>query len=140
MKARGIWSGVIGGLAGGVAFGMMMAMMGMLPMIGKMVGRPSAFAGFVVHMMISAGIGASFAVPFGRIINAARSGMPIELRPFQNRPPGSSRRNPARAPWPAKGLPFALDACLFTLPEFLAETTNSGGPQASSSQPIPRSR
>jgi hypothetical protein len=75
MKARGIWSGVIGGLAGGVVFGMMMAMMGALPMIGRMVGHPSAPAGFAVHMMISAGIGASFAVLFGRIVNGARSGL-----------------------------------------------------------------
>lgn len=75
MKARGIWSGVIGGLAGGVVFGMMMAMMGVLPMIGKMVGHPSALAGFGVHMMISAGIGASFAVLFGRFVQTARSGL-----------------------------------------------------------------
>lgn len=75
MKARGIWSGVVGGLAGGVVFGMMMAMRGVLPMIGKMVGQPSAVAGFAVHMMISAGIGASFVVLFGRVVNAARSGL-----------------------------------------------------------------
>jgi hypothetical protein len=75
MKARGIWSGVIGGLAGGVVFGMMMAMMGELPMIGRMVGHPSALAGFAVHMMISAGIGASFAVLFGRVVKAARNGL-----------------------------------------------------------------
>ena len=75
MKARGILSGVVGGLAGGVVFGMMMAMMGVLPMIGKMVGHPSAVAGFAMHMMISAGIGASFAVLFGRVVNAARSGL-----------------------------------------------------------------
>jgi hypothetical protein len=66
---------MIGGLAGGVVFGMMMGMMGVLPMIGEMVGRPSALVGFVVHMMISAGIGASFAVLFGRVVNAARGGL-----------------------------------------------------------------
>ena len=75
MKARGIWNGVVGGLAGGVVFGMMMATMGVLPMIGKMVGHPSAIVGFVVHMMISAGIGASFAVLFGRFVQTARSGL-----------------------------------------------------------------
>ena len=75
MKARAIWSGIIGGLAGGVVFGMMMAMMGVLPMIGKMVGQPSALVGFAVHMMISAGIGASFAVLFGRVVHTARSGL-----------------------------------------------------------------
>jgi hypothetical protein len=75
MKASRIWSGVVGGLAGGVVFGMMMGMMGVLPMIGKMVGHPSALAGFAVHMMISAGIGASFAVLFRRVVHTARSGL-----------------------------------------------------------------
>jgi hypothetical protein len=75
MKARRIWSGVGGGVAGGMVFGMMMGMMGVLPMIGKMVGHPSALAGFAVHMMISAGIGASFAALFGRVVHAARSGL-----------------------------------------------------------------
>jgi hypothetical protein len=58
-------AGVAGGLAGGVVFGMMMANMGMLPMIGKMVGSATAAAGWAVHLMISAGIGASFAVLLG---------------------------------------------------------------------------
>jgi hypothetical protein len=52
--------GIVGGLAGGVPFGMMMGVMGMLPMIGSMVGMPSAIPGFVVHMLMSAGIGAGF--------------------------------------------------------------------------------
>ena len=54
--------GVYGGLAGGVVFGALMAMMGMLPMIGNMVGVPSARVGFLVHMVVSATIGGSFAV------------------------------------------------------------------------------
>ena len=52
--------GILGGLAGGVPFGIMMGTMGMLPMIGSMVGMPSAIPGFIVHMMMSAGIGAGF--------------------------------------------------------------------------------
>ena len=51
--------GVYGGLAGGVVFG---AMMGMLPMIGSMAGIPTIWAGFLAHLMISAVIGATFAV------------------------------------------------------------------------------
>ena len=51
--------GVYGGLAGGVVFG---AIMGMLPMLGNMAGVPTAWAGFLMHMMISAVIGATFAV------------------------------------------------------------------------------
>jgi uncharacterized membrane protein YagU involved in acid resistance len=62
MNATSIRHGVYGGLAGGGVFGAMMAMMGMLPMIGNMVGIPSAWVGFVVHLMISATIGGSFAV------------------------------------------------------------------------------
>ena len=54
--------GVYGGLAGGVVFGAMMGMMGMLPMLGSMVGMPTVWAGFLMHMMISAMIGASFVV------------------------------------------------------------------------------
>ena len=39
----------------------MMGMMGMLPMIGQMVGAPSAGIGFVIHLAISAFIGITFA-------------------------------------------------------------------------------
>ena len=62
MSVTSIKHGVYGGLAGGVVFGAMMAMLGMLPMIGNMVGSPSAWTGFFVHLMISATIGGSFAV------------------------------------------------------------------------------
>ena len=62
MSMTSIKHGVYGGLAGGVVFGALMAMMGMLPMIGNMVGVPSAWIGFVVHLLISATIGGSFAV------------------------------------------------------------------------------
>ena len=62
MSMTSIKHGVYGGLAGGVVFGALMAMMGMLPMIGNMVGVPSAWIGFFVHLLISATIGGSFAV------------------------------------------------------------------------------
>ncbi len=67
MSLTSIKHGVYGGLAGGVVFGAMMATMGMLPMIANMVGSPSAWSGFFVHLMISATIGGSFAV----LLNAA---------------------------------------------------------------------
>ncbi len=54
--------GVYGGLAGGVVFGALMGMMGMLAMIGSMLGMPSAWGGFFVHLMISALIGGAFAL------------------------------------------------------------------------------
>ena len=62
MTIKKLTYGVYGGLAGGLVFGLMMAMMGMLPMIGQMVGMPSAAIGFVAHMLISAIIGVAFAV------------------------------------------------------------------------------
>ena len=61
MRSR-ITHGVYGGLAGGAVFGTMMGVTGMLPMIGNMAGTPSPIAGFVVHMAISAGIGAAFGI------------------------------------------------------------------------------
>ena len=75
MNLRNISLGVYGGLAGGVVFGAMMGAMGMLTMIGKMVGHPSAGAGFVVHLINSALIGAGFAVVFGRFVNGTSRGL-----------------------------------------------------------------
>ena len=74
MNARDLKSGVYGGLAGGVVFGALMGMMGMLPMIGKMVGQPSAAVGAVVHLGNSAIIGAGFAVLLGRFVSGVGSG------------------------------------------------------------------
>lgn len=67
-----IKTGAMAGLLGGLVFGMMMGMMGMLPMIGMMVGLDNAVVGFVIHMLISAFIGATFGViatrlPAGRV-------------------------------------------------------------------------
>ena len=75
MNARNIKLGAYGGLAGGVVFGAMMGMMGMLPMIGKMVGHPSAVTGFLAHLVISALIGASFVVLFHDFIRGASGGL-----------------------------------------------------------------
>ncbi len=73
MNVQRIKHGAFGGLAGGMLFGVMMGMMGALPMIGRMVGLPSTVGGFFVHMAISAAIGVSFAVLFGRHLNGIRS-------------------------------------------------------------------
>jgi uncharacterized membrane protein YagU involved in acid resistance len=59
-------SGAIAGLAGGVVFAMMMGMMGMLPMVGMLVRQENAIIGFIVHMVISAFIGAVYGVVAGR--------------------------------------------------------------------------
>jgi len=59
-------NGILGGLAGGLVFGAMLGMMGMLPMIGKMVGQPSAVVGFIVHLVNSAIIGIGFSLTLGK--------------------------------------------------------------------------
>ena len=62
---RKILAGASSGVVGGLIFGLMMAKMGTLPMIGKMIGSPTVAAGWLVHLGISAAIGASFAVLLG---------------------------------------------------------------------------
>ena len=75
MSTRELKWGTYGGLAGGMIFGGMMGMMGMLPMIGSMVGQPSAAVGFAVHMVNSAIIGGTFAIVLGRFVNGTGSGL-----------------------------------------------------------------
>ena len=79
MDTRQIRYGIYGGLVGGLVFGALMGMMGMLPMIGKMVGHPSATAGFLAHLTISAAIGAGFAVVFSRAIRGLGDGLSYGL-------------------------------------------------------------
>ncbi len=62
-----IIAGVIAGLGGGAVFGMMMAMMGMLPMVAMLVKSQSAIVGFIVHMVISAGIGGLYGLIASRL-------------------------------------------------------------------------
>ncbi|MBT6253634.1 hypothetical protein HOI83_00125 [Candidatus Uhrbacteria bacterium] len=57
----GAWAGLIGG----VVFGAMMGALGFLPMVGALIGSSSPVAGFLVHIVISVGLGALFAVFFG---------------------------------------------------------------------------
>ena len=73
MSTRELKWGAYGGLAGGLIFGMLMGMMGMLPMIGSMIGQPTAAAGFAVHMANSVIIG-------GRLRYCTR---PVRERDFQ---------------------------------------------------------
>lgn len=73
MNPRNIVHGIYGGIAGGLVFGAMM--INMFPMIGQMVGQPSAIAGFLVHMLNSAIIGAAFAVFFGNRVCGLPSGV-----------------------------------------------------------------
>ncbi len=79
MSTRELKLGAYGGLAGGLVFGAMMGFMGMLPMIGSMVGQPTAGAGFVVHMVNSVIIGAGFALVLGRFVSGTHSGVGLGL-------------------------------------------------------------
>ena len=74
MNPKNIRDGAVAGIAGGIVFGAMMGMMGMLPMIGQMVGSPTAGAGFLVHIAISALIGASFGLIFHSLVRGTGSG------------------------------------------------------------------
>ena len=64
---QSITTGAIAGLGGGVLFGMLMGMMGMLPMVGMLVRQESAIVGFVVHLVISAILGALYGFIAGRL-------------------------------------------------------------------------
>ncbi len=75
MRLTSVKHGIYGGLGGGLVFGVLMGMMGMLPMIGNMVGIPSATVGFFVHLVISATIGGSFAVLAAWVGRGARVGV-----------------------------------------------------------------
>ena len=79
MSTRELKWGAYGGIAGGLIFGGMMGVMGMLPMIGSMVGQPTAAVGFVVHMVNSVIIGAGFALVLGRFVSGTGSGVGIGL-------------------------------------------------------------
>lgn len=68
-STKSVVNGILGGLAGGVVFGMMMAMMGMLPMVGMLVRQENAVIGFIVHMGISAFIGAVYGFVISRFPN-----------------------------------------------------------------------
>jgi uncharacterized membrane protein YagU involved in acid resistance len=50
---------------------MLMGMMGMLPMVGMLVRQENAIVGFIVHMLISAFIGAVYGLVAGRFPNNA---------------------------------------------------------------------
>ncbi len=64
--SKPLLNGAIAGIAGGMVFGMMMAMMDMLTMIAGLVRSDSAIVGFIVHMMISAFVGAVYGLVIAR--------------------------------------------------------------------------
>ncbi|MCE0488086.1 hypothetical protein [Ornithinimicrobium sediminis] len=67
--------GVAGGLAGGVVFGVLMQMMDMMPMVAMLVGSEAVAVGWVVHLAISAFIGAAFVVLLGARVSSLGTGL-----------------------------------------------------------------
>ena len=65
---RGVLLGAGAGVLGGIVFGLMMQMLmpPMMGMIGSLVGAPSL--GWLVHLVISAIIGAGFGLVLGRFV------------------------------------------------------------------------
>ena len=61
-------SGIYAGLFGGSVFGVMMAVGGMFPMISGMMGMNDALVGFVLHLIISAVIGAIFGLALDAMV------------------------------------------------------------------------
>lgn len=59
--------GVTAALIGGSVFGVQMAVGGMLPMVAQMVGSQSPVVGFILHLVISAVIGAVYGVVASRL-------------------------------------------------------------------------
>lgn len=68
-------AGAFAGIGGGIVFGMMMAMMGMLPMVAMLVKSQSPVVGFVVHLAISAAIGAVYGLAASRLPKTVATGI-----------------------------------------------------------------
>lgn len=65
-SVRAVGWGVMASVAGGIAFSVVMVWMDLLPTVAGLVGLSSAVIGFVVHMVISAIIGATYGLLFRR--------------------------------------------------------------------------
>lgn len=60
IQTESLVHGVVAGLVGGSVFGVQMAVGGMLPMVAQMIGSDSVVVGFILHLIISAVIGATY--------------------------------------------------------------------------------
>jgi uncharacterized membrane protein YagU involved in acid resistance len=63
---RTVGRGIVASIAGGLLFTIIMVQMDVLPAVASLVGLSSPRAGFIVHMVISAVIGASYGILFRR--------------------------------------------------------------------------
>ena len=62
--------GILAGIAGGVVFGLMMQMMDMMPSVAMLVGSHSVGVGWLVHLAISTGLGAAFAMGLSSFVTS----------------------------------------------------------------------
>lgn len=67
--------GAVAGLVGGMVFGMMMQMMGMITTIAMLVGSHSVPVGWLVHLVVSAGLGAGFGLVVGTRVGTWPAGL-----------------------------------------------------------------
>ncbi|MDP8928275.1 MAG: hypothetical protein M3O70_06790 [Actinomycetota bacterium] len=79
MDAKRIGAGVAGGIAGGLVFGAMMHMMGMIGMIAQLIGAEGAAAGWAVHLVNSAIIGAGFGLTLALGVTGWISGIGLGM-------------------------------------------------------------
>ncbi len=66
-SVRAIITGALASITGGLAFTVILVATDSLPTIGRLGGSESAVVGFVVHIIISAIIGSTYALFFGRV-------------------------------------------------------------------------
>lgn len=75
MDTQRIGVSVIAGIAGGIAFGAFLHVQGMIGMIAGLVGGQGPELGWVVHLVISAIIGAGFGLTLARGVSGWGSGL-----------------------------------------------------------------
>lgn len=71
MQTKMLGMGALAGLAGGVVFGVLMHAMGMIGMVAGLIGAESALAGWAVHLVNSAIIGAIFGLVAAKVRGTA---------------------------------------------------------------------
>ena len=75
LSVRQVPIGVVGGIAGGVVFGLLMQAMGMIGMVGMLVGSSSVAVAWLVHLSISAVIGAGFGLVLAPRVTGLGTGL-----------------------------------------------------------------
>jgi uncharacterized membrane protein YagU involved in acid resistance len=71
--------GLLGSLAGGFVFSLVMVETNFLPVVASLVGSRSSSTGFIVHMLISAGVGATYGALFRRDSNSYGTSLGLGL-------------------------------------------------------------